>query len=149
MVDDTRTQFGGGQVLEESEFKKLTANSRDWLIYQLLSEKSKESVLADLVGEKETTIRRLGGLNLSKSPMITHSKPAEPKGETTVQEIVKGTVVLVTDKAVLIGNADRVAWFPKSVIENLDKIVLDKDKIVELKIKDWFKYKIVWKVPEQ
>ena len=112
--------------MEESEFKKLASNSRDWLIYQLLSERSKETVLEDLVGES-----------------------AEPKGETTVEETVKGTVVLVTDKAVLIGNADRVAWFPKSVILNLDQIALKQGETVELKIKDWFKYKIEWKVPEQ
>ena len=122
--------------MEESEFKKLTANSRDWLIYQLLSDRSKETVIKEIKSE------HISGVNIEEQ-----TKQA-PKGETTVQEIVKGTVVLVTDKAVLIGNADRVAWFPKSVIENLDKIVLDKDKIVELKIKDWFKYKIVWKVPE-
>ena len=128
--------------MEESEFKKLSANSRDWLIYQLLSEKSKEAILGDLVSEKPA------------KPLFDedHAKIAasnEPKGETTVEEIVTGKVVLVTDKAVLIGNTDRVAWFPKSVILNLDKIVLDKDKTVELKIVDWFKYKIEWRVPEK
>ena len=114
--------------MEENEFKKLSANSRDWLIYSMLSEKSK---------------------NIAKAEKIVDEiiEKVDPKGETTVEETVTGKVVLVTDKAVLIGNADRVAWFPKSVIENLDKIVLDKDKIVELKIKEWFKYKIEWKVP--
>ena len=117
-------------IMEENEFKKLSANSRDWLIYSMLSEKSK---------------------NIAKAEKIVDEiiEKIDPKGETTVEETVMGKVVLVTDKAVLIGNADRVAWFPKSVIENLDKIVLDKDKIVELKIKEWFKYKIVWKVPQE
>ena len=60
-----------------------------------------------------------------------------------------GKVVIISDKAVLIGNKDRVAWFPKSVIINLDKIALEQGKIVELKIVDWFKYKIEWKVPQR
>ena len=145
MVDDTRTQFGGGQVLEESEFKKLTANSRDWLIYQLLSDRSKEIAKTEILN----VLKPIKAGNTIIADVGDKVILTKTKRETTVQEIVKGTVVLVTDKAVLIGNADRVAWFPKSVIENLDKIVLDKDKIVELKIKDWFKYKIVWKVPEQ
>ena len=123
--------------MEENEFKKLTANSRDWLIYQLLSEKSKETVIKEIKSE------HVSGVNIEEQ-----AKQA-PKGETTVEETVTGKVVIVSDKAVLIGNKDRVAWFPKSVIENLDKIVLEKDKIVELKIKDWFKYKIEWKVPTQ
>ena len=119
--------------MEESEFKKLSANSRDWLIYQLLSEKSKETVVKEIeLGKK-----------------ISEEAEKSLKGETTVEETVTGKVVLVTDKAVLIGNADRVAWFPKSVILYLDKIVLDKDTTVELKIVDWFKYKIEWRVPEK
>ena len=132
--------------MEESEFKKLTANSRDWLIYQLLSEKSKESVLADLVGEKETTIRRLGGLSLSKSPMITHSKPAEPKGETTVEESIQGIVRIVTEKAVQIVVGIRNAWIPKSAIKNLDSIVLEQGKPLSVDIHSWFVPKIEWKV---
>lgn len=122
--------------MEEAEFKKLTANSRDWLIYQLLSEKSKETVVKEIKSE------HVSGVN------IEEQEKQAPKGETTLQETVTGTVTLITDKAVLIGNKDRVAWFPKSVIINLDKIVLEKDKIVELKIVDWFKYKIEWKVPQ-
>ena len=114
--------------MEEKEYKKLASNSRDWLIYQLLSKHSKELVKAEKIAEEIID---------------------DLKGETTVQETVTGKVVVVTKDAVLIGNADRVAWFPKSVILNLNKIVLDKDKTVELKIVDWFKYKIEWKVPTQ
>ena len=114
--------------MEETEFKKLSSNSRDWLIYQALSNRSKEIAKAEKIVDEII-------------------EKVEPKRETTVEETVTGKVVLVTDLAVLIGNADRVAWFPKSVILNLDKIVLDKDKEVELKIVDWFKYKIEWKVP--
>ena len=121
--------------MEEKDFKKLASNSRDWLIYQLLSEKSKETVVKEIKSE------HISGVN------IEEQAEQAPKGETTIEETVTGKVTLVTDKAVLIGNADRVAWFPKSVILNLDKIVLDKDKTVELKIADWFKYKIEWKVP--
>ena len=29
-------------MMDEKEFKKLASNSRDWLIYQLLSERAKE-----------------------------------------------------------------------------------------------------------
>lgn len=123
--------------MEEKEFKKLASNSRDWLIYQLLSPTSKDVVVREFQSE------HVSGVNIEEQEKQT------PKGETTVEETVTGNVVLVTDKAVLIGNADRVAWFPKSVIMNLDKIVLDKDKHVELKIVDWFKYKIEWKVPTQ
>ncbi len=119
--------------MDESEFKKLTANSRDWLIYQLLSEKSKETVIKEIKSE------HISGVNLED----------KPQGETTVEETVTGKVVLITDLAVLIGNKDRVAWFPKSVILNLDKIVLKQGKPVDLKIVDWFKYKIEWKVPTQ
>ena len=119
--------------MEESEFKKLASNSRDWLIYSMLSEKSKN--LAD----KEIKSEHVSGVDLEE----------KPKGDTTVSETVTGKVVIVSDKAVLIGNADRVAWFPKSVIENLDKVVLEQGETVELKIKDWFKYKIEWKVPTQ
>ncbi len=119
--------------MNEKEFKKLAANSRDWLIYQLLSEKSKETVV------KEIKSKHVSGVNLED----------KKKGETTVQETVTGKVVLITDKAVLIGNADRVAWFPKSVIINLDKIALKQGEIVDLKIVDWFKYKIEWKVPQE
>jgi len=138
-------------VLDEKKFKKLAANSRDWLIYQLLSEKSKETVVKDLVGENYAENKRVDSSNptISKSLRDTDSKPTEPKGETTVEETVTGKVVLITDKAVLIGNADRVAWFPKSVIINLDKIALKQGETVELKIVDWFKYKIEWKVPQE
>ena len=141
--------------MEENEFKKLTANSRDWLIYQLLYCKSKETVEKEIRGEKvrsaaHTEVQRLPCGNDETDLRNAHdSKPPNPKGETTVQETVTGKVVIVTEKAVLIGVADRVAWFPKSVIENLDKIVLDKDKQAELIIKDWFKYKIEWKVPQE
>ena len=131
--------------MEENEFKKLSANSRDWLIYKLLSEASKDRVIREFRPEGETGIKseHVSGVNLEKEI------PALEKGETTVEETVTGKVVLVTDKAVLIGVGDRVAWFPKSIILNLDKIVLDKDKTVELKIVDWFKYKIEWKVPQE
>jgi len=117
--------------MEEADFKKMTANQRDWEIYKLLSGRSKEIAKAEKIVDEI----------IEKIP--------EPKGETTVQETVTGKVTLVTDKAVLIGNADRVAWFPKSVILNLDKIALKQGETVELKIVDWFKYKIEWKVPTQ
>ena len=124
--------------MEEAEFKKLSANSRDWLIYSALSERSKEAFFdSELQAELDS------GVNLEEQ------EKQAPKGETTVEETVTGKVILVTDKAVLIGNADRVAWFPKSVIINLDKIALKQGEIVELKIVDWFKYKIEWKVPTQ
>jgi len=124
--------------VEEAEFKKLSANSRDWLIYSALSERSKEAFFdSELQAELDS------GVNLEEQ------EKQAPKGETTVEETVTGKVILVTDKAVLIGNADRVAWFPKSVIINLDKIALKQGEIVELKIVDWFKYKIEWKVPTQ
>jgi len=123
--------------MDETEFKKLTANSRDWLIYELLSGRSKEIV------DEEIKSEHVSGVDLEEQ------EKQAPKGETSVQETVTGKVVLVTDRAVLIGAGDRVAWFPKSVIENLDKIVLEKDKQVELVVKEWFKYKIEWKVPTQ
>jgi len=123
--------------MEETEFKKLSANSRDWLIYQLLSEQSKNIV------DKEIRSEHVSGVNLEEQ------EKQAPKGETTVQETVTGKVVHITTDAVLIGNADRVAWFPKSVILNLDKIALKQGETVELKIVDWFKYKIEWKVPTQ
>ncbi len=125
--------------MDEKEFKKLASNSRDWLIYSLLSERSKELIAVEF-----------GNKTFNRTPLKDKIDDFDekPTGETSVQETVTGKVTLVTDKAVLIGNADRVAWFPKSVIENLDKIVLEKDKTVELVIKDWFKYKIEWKVPQ-
>ena len=123
--------------MEEADFKKLTANSRDWLIYKMLSEKSKNIV------DKEIRSEHVSGVNLEEQ------EKQAPKGETTVQETVTGKVVHITTDAVLIGNADRVAWFPKSVILNLDKIALKQGETVELKIVDWFKYKIEWKVPTQ
>ena len=118
--------------MDEKEFKKLASNSRDWLIYQLLSERSKAVAKAEKIVDE-----------------IIEKVEPKPTGETSVEETVTGKVVLVTDKAVLIGNADRVAWFPKSVILNLDKIALKQGEIVELKIVDWFKYKIEWKVPQE
>lgn len=130
--------------MEETEFKKLTANSRDWEIYKLLSKRSKETVVKDLVVEKDI-LNRLYDFHFED--LI--SRTTEPKGETTVEETITGKVVIISDKAVLIGNKDRVAWFPKSVIINLDKIALKQGEIVELKIVDWFKYKIEWKVPTQ
>jgi hypothetical protein len=114
--------------MDEKEFLKLPANQRDWVMYQMLSTRSK--ALAKTEGIVDDIIEKV-----------------DPKGETTVEETVTGKVVIVSDKAVLIGNNDRVAWFPKSTILNLDKIVLEQGKIVELKIVDWFKYKIEWKVP--
>lgn len=131
--------------MDEKEFKKLAANSRDWLIYQLLSEKSKETVVKEIKSKLQIVDghvnfgEHVSGVNLED----------KTKGETTVEETVTGKVVLVTDLAVLIGNADRVAWFPKSVIVNLDKIALKQGEIVELKIVDWFKYKIEWRVPQE
>lgn len=129
--------------MDESEFKKLSANNRDWLIYQLLSERSKKTVEKEI--KSETIVISDEELEQRKASIIT----VKPTGDTTVEETVKGKIALVTDKAVLIGNADRVAWFPKSVIENLDKIALKQGEIVELKVKEWFKYKIEWKVAEQ
>ena len=136
--------------MDENEFKKLASNSRDWLIYQLLSERSKEVV------KKELTSEHVSGVDLEKEIGVNIDvieallpEAVNPKGETTVKETVTGKVVLITDLAVLIGNADRVAWFPKSVILNLDKIALKQGEQVELKIVKWFKYKIEWKVPTQ
>ena len=83
---------------------------------------------------------------LGEKGFVAIEPKEKPTGETSVDETVTGKVALITDKAVLIGDGDKVAWFPKSVITNLDKIVLKKDTIVELIIQDWFKYKIEWKV---
>ena len=123
--------------MNEKEFKKLASNSRDWLIYQMLSDKSKETLVKEIKSE------HISGVNLEEQ------KEPKSTGETSVEETRTGKVVLVTDKAVLIGNADRVAWFPKSVILNLDKIALKQGEVVELKIVDWFKYRIEWKVPQE
>lgn len=119
--------------MDENEFKKLTANSRDWEIYKLLSERSKEVIVKDIKSE------HISGVNLED----------KPTGETSTEEIVKGIVANLTEKAVLIKVGNRVAWFPKSVITNLDKVVLEPNKIAEIIIKEWFKYKIEWKVPTQ
>ena len=139
--------------MNENEFKKLASNSRDWLIYNMLSEKSKESwstqehMIEDLKNAERILIQPM---EYGDKPRIIKAVvPANPKGETTVQEIVTGIVKIVTEKAVLIGVGNRVAWFPKATILNLDKIVLEKDTTVELKIVEWFKYKIEWKVNEQ
>ena len=90
-------------MIEENEFKKLTANSRDWLIYQLLSEKSQEVVKKELTsehvsgvnieirGEKEVEDNVHGsrtGESVRTSSVATNSKPPNPKGETTVEETV-------------------------------------------------------------
>ena len=123
-------------MMDENEFKKLASNSRDWLIYELLSKRSKEIVKKEL--QKVDGSVTLGDTTIESS-----------KGETTVEETVTGKVVLVTDLAVLIGNADRVAWFPKSTILNLDKIALKQGETVKMIVTDWFKYKIEWKVPTQ
>lgn len=131
--------------MDENEFKKLASNSRDWEIYQLLSEKSKKLFTSKLTENEEKSLRKLEQ-KFEDDPEMT---PLGPKGKTTIEETVTGKIVLVTDLAVLLGNADRVAWFPKSVILNLDKIALKQGETVELKIKDWFKYKIEWKVPQE
>ena len=101
MVDDTRKQFGGRKVLEESEFKKLTANSRDWLIYQLLSDRSKETIIKAMAGrlEKEIKSEHISGVNIEEQ-----AKQA-PKGETTVREtsILKNVkIVHETEKAFIV-----------------------------------------------
>ena len=99
MVDDTRTQFGGGQVLEESEFKKLTANSRDWLIYQLLSDRSKKVFIEEDSPERTKLIK-------GTDHVIAMDMGLEkPKGETTVQEtsILKNVkIVHETEKAFIV-----------------------------------------------
>ena len=116
--------------MDETEFKKLASNSRDWLIYNLLSEVSKEGFI------KEITITAKDDL-----PADIYTNP---KGETSVQETIKGKAGVVTDKAVLMIVGKKGAWFPKSVIENLDKVVLEQGKMVEFTIAEWFKYKVKW-----
>jgi len=87
--------------LEEKDFKRLASNSRDWLIYQLLSKHSKylveaekiadeliedlkgERVLEDLIGEKtggvEETPSKSSTNLANQTNMARHSdsKPAE------------------------------------------------------------------------
>ena len=130
--------------MEEKEFKKLASNSRDWLIYKRLKDISTVNLKGDVYHKKppEIVSEHVSGVS------IKEQEEQAPKGETSVEETVTGKVVHITDDAVLIGVGDRVAWFPKSTITNLDKIVLEKGKTLELKIVDWFKYKIEWKVPQ-
>ena len=47
--------------MDEKEFKKLASNSRDWLIYQLLSERSKETV------EKEIKSEHVSGVSFKET----------------------------------------------------------------------------------
>ncbi len=147
--------------MEENEFKKLSANSRDWLIYQLLSEKSQEVVKKELTsehvsgvnleirGEKEVEDNVHGsrtGESVRTSSVATNSKPPNPKGETTVRETIQGIVRIVTEKAVQIVVGIRQVWIPKSAIKNLGKVVLEQGKPVSVDIHAWFVPKMEWKV---
>ena len=114
--------------MDEIEFKKLTANSRDWEIYKLLSEQSKETVLKEI--EKPTT----SVMEVSE------------KGEKTVQETIQGIVRIVTDKAVQIVIGIRSAWIPKSAIKNLKDIVLEQGKPISIDLHAWFAPKVEWRV---
>ena len=86
-------------MIEENEFKKLTSNGRDWLIYQLLSEKSQETV------EKEIKSEHVSGVNIEKDSdgkkvelstdrvdkkkeKAIPSQPLKPTEPKTTQEIV-------------------------------------------------------------
>lgn len=158
--------------MDEKDFKKLASNSRDWLIYELLSEKSKETIhyeitakndLPEAIYTNEVVSEHVSGTNIEKCEHeleikgefeicaicgYISPKRIKPQRETSVEETVCGTIQLVTDKAVLIGDGERVAWFPKSVIMNLDQIVLEQNTYVEFKVVEWFKYKIEWKAKE-
>ena len=65
--------------------------------------------------------------------------------ENIVSESIKGTVSLVTEKAVKIIVGSKYAWIPKKCIANLDKIMLEQDSNVEIELVQWFYSKIEWK----
>ena len=65
--------------------------------------------------------------------------------ENTVNESIKGTVSLVTEKAVKIIVGSKYAWIPKKCVANLDKIVLEQDSTPEIELVKWFQSKIEWK----
>ncbi len=157
--------------MEENEFKKLTANSRDWLIYSLLTNinptlgdgiptdarfpatdiKSEHvsGVNIEIRGEKEVEDNVHGsrtGESVRTSSVATNSKPPNPKGETTVRETIQGIVRIVTDLAVQIVVGIRAIWIPKSAIKNLAKVVLEQGKPVSVDIHAWFVPKMEWKV---
>ena len=125
-------------MIEENEFKKLASNSRDWLIYQLLSERSKEVVTQEMGGEKE--VQRLPCGNTETDLRNAHDS------ETNVQETIQGIVRIVTDKAVQIVVGINAAWIPKSAIKNLSSVVLEQGKPVSVDIQSWFGSKVEWKV---
>lgn len=153
--------------MDEKEFKKLASNQRDWELYRLLSERSKEVFKEEY--KKCANCRKYEteecppwptkGPNdwctqyeVIKKEVRIHSpgfedyKPPEPEGETTVQENIQGIVRIVTDKAVQIVVGIRSAWIPKSAVKNLSSIVLVQGKPVSLDIHAWFTPKIEWKV---
>lgn len=76
--------------MDEKEFKKLAANSRDWLIYQMLSERSKETVVKEIKSE------HVSGVS------IEEQEKQAPKGETTVEETITGKVVVTTSDSGII-----------------------------------------------
>ena len=115
-------------MIEENEFKKLASNSRDWYIYQLLSERSKGIAKAEKIVDEVI------------------SKIDNPTEETNVQETIQGIVRIVTDKAVQIVVGINAAWIPKSAIKNIGSVVLEQGKPVSVDIQSWFVSKVEWKV---
>ena len=121
--------------MEEAEFKKLTANSRDWEIYSLLYKLYPGGFV-----EKEIKSEHISGVN------IEEQEKQAPKGETTVRETIQGIVRIITDKAVQIVIGIRSAWIPKSAIKNLESVVLEQGKPVSIDLHTWFAPKVEWKV---
>lgn len=127
--------------MDENEFKKLTANSRDWLIYQLLSERSKEVVVKEIDYKKpfERVTRADGTIEERQLEVVIEK-------ETTVHESIVAEVGIITEKAVGVINHDgsEICWIPKSAIKNLAKIAIQQGKTSELVIADWFQSKVEW-----
>lgn len=143
--------------MDENEFKKLDVSNQRWKIYQLLSERSKEVVGKDLAGEKckydfdmHSSVCQgciwFEECSVGNDPKSISSKPAEPKGETTVHESIVAEVGIITQLAVGVINHDgsEICWIPKSAISNLDKIAIEQGKTSELVIVDWFQPKVEW-----
>ena len=92
--------------------------------------------------------KKLDGLSIVSLKGETFHKKPEPvkkELENTVNESIKGTVSLVTEKAVKIIVGDKYAWIPKKCVANLDKIALEEGSTPEIDLVGWFQKKIEWK----
>ena len=127
------------RLLNEDEFKKLTASKRDWLIYQLLSGSSKESwsTAEHMKEDLKEVAKQHGDIFPELKKMVD---------ETSVRETIQGIVGLVTAKAVQMTVGNQFTWVPKSAVKNLTEVVLEQGKPVSIDLHTWFVEKVVWKV---